>query len=216
MAIAALVLLVFGPSLAGQWVGFDDQLHVTENPRLAPASWGNLLWLWTHPYESLFIPVSYTVYWLEVAVSRWAGGLPATAVPGPLLFRGVSLILHAANAVLVFRLLCSPRIDWRGPVLGAMLFAVHPLQVESVCWVSEQRGLLAAFFSLLALERLGAWAAASPAPSPWQPRALCATGAFVLALLSKPSAVPLPLVALAWPGCRTAGSRHAGISLALI
>jgi protein O-mannosyl-transferase len=214
LAIAGLVLLVFGRSLAGQWVGFDDQLHVTENPRLAPASWDNLLWLWTHPYQYLFIPVSYTLYWLEVVASRWAESLPATATPAPTLFRSVSLILHAANAVLVFRLLSAPRIDWRGPLLGAMLFAVHPLQVESVCWVSEQRGLLAAFFSLLALERFGAWAAASPTPSPWQPRALCATGLFVLALLSKPSALPLPLVALAWPGFWAAGSRNARLTLA--
>lgn len=199
VALVGVAIAIYGGSLWGRWVAFDDHLNVTENPGLFPASWPNLLRFWTAPYEHLFIPASYTLYWLEAIASRWAEGLPATATPRPWLFHGVSVGLHIANAGLVFQLLRRLGIDWRAPLLGSLVFLAHPLQVESVCWVSEQRGLLAAFFSLLALWWLGRWLAQAAAGTPGRADALLATGAFALALLSKPSALPLPLAAFAWP-----------------
>lgn len=185
--LAALIALTFGRAVGFGFVLFDDNLHVTENPWVAnprAESWKHLLGDARH---GMYVPASYALYWFE----SWLGG-----GPDPRVFHGVSLALHTLAAALVA--LCLRRVGAsRGAALaGALLFALHPLQVESVAWISEQRGLLATCLGLVALERFLVRAA------PGAPRAGLvrdfgwAFAAFALALLAKPSAAAFPAVAL--------------------
>ncbi|HEY5310879.1 MAG TPA: tetratricopeptide repeat protein [Pirellulales bacterium] len=197
--LAGAVGAVFYRVVEFQFLTWDDDVHVTKNPLLDPVSFSNLAQFWLHPYENLYIPASYTFFAAEAWVSHWTFGRL-----DPQVFHAACLALHLACVWLVFRLLArmveNPLAAWA----GALCFAVHPLQVEAVAWIGETRGLLAALFSLTALcwylpRRSVALDSSSVAGadrfSTW--RYILASAAFALALLSKPSAAALPLMALA-------------------
>ena len=193
---------VFGGILSAGFVRWDDGLHVYANPYLHPISPDSLARLWKSPYQNLYVPLSYSLYAALASVAH----LPRpTATPdglwidlNPRVFHAACLALHAANVLLVFALLrrLLPRLtpstpavtDWAAGA-GALLFAVHPVQVESVAWISEMRGLLAGLFSLFALL---AYVRSGDGRRWYALATLC----FGLALLSKPSAVAVPLLAV--------------------
>ncbi|MFM1996928.1 MAG: repeat-containing protein YrrB [Planctomycetota bacterium] len=174
------------------WVNWDDPHHVLANPLLNPVTFRNLAALWMQPVEKLFIPVGYTLFALEAALGRVLVGGSPTSVPPAALFHGVSLALHTACTVLVARLLRTIVSDRFAVMCGAALFAVHPLQVESVAWISEQRGLLAAVLSLVVLERYRSLTLRPTGGPGFVPAYLWTTAVFGAALLSKPSAAMLP------------------------
>ncbi len=188
-----------------QFVNWDDPLHVYANPYVASLSAGNLHRIWSAPYEGLYIPVTYTFLAL---VGRIAPFVSAHLTPtntlsvlNPASFHAASVVLHFANCLLLARLL-SRYVGKTPAALGAaILFAVHPLQVESLAWISELRGLLGAFFALASLLAYDGYARANVGPDA-RGRAkvgnyLVASIFLVLALLSKPSFVAIPLVAMA-------------------
>lgn len=197
LLIVLAVGLVYGRSLGFDFVSWDDPLHVTRNPYLRPPWRANLAHLWQRPYEDLYIPASYTVFAGEAALADWLtpyGFVHSKAA----IFHAAAIALHAGCALLVLRLLWLLTGSLMGAACGALLFALHPLQVESVAWISETRGLLSAIFSLLAISsylRFASRIASSERSSarvflPYGFATLC----FLLALLSKPSAVVLPLI----------------------
>ena len=192
---------VFHDVLSAGFVRWDDNLHVYDNPYLHPASVANLARFWSAPYRHLYVPVSYSLYWLLAHAAHLSA--PVQTPDGiwvdlsPRVFHAANLLLHLVNVLLVFallrRLLPSKNAgatDWAAGA-GAMLFAVHPVQVESVAWISEMRGLLAGMLSLLALLAYVRSAGAEQA-NRWY---FLATLLFALALLAKPSAVAVPLMA---------------------
>lgn len=190
--LAAAVALVFGRTVSFPFLGWDDDTAVTANPYLAPASLENLGRFWSAPRTGLYVPVSFTVLWLEARISAWTLGQGAF---DPRVFHLVLLLFHLGCAGLVFAILARLVSDARAALLGALLFALHPLQTESVAWITETRGVAAAFFALLSLERY--LAAASSEREGAAARDVAIAGvAFVLALLAKPTAVALPLIAL--------------------
>jgi tetratricopeptide (TPR) repeat protein len=134
-ALVALAVAAYLPALGGGFV-LDDADYVAENPLLVGL---HGLWrIWTQgvPLEHYW-PVTYTVFWLEHA----AWGL------APAGYHLVNLVLHAANAALVWRVLT--RIQVRGAWLAAAVFALHPVHVESVAWVIELKDVLSGFLYLL-------------------------------------------------------------------
>ena len=197
VAIAAVIVIVFGRVVWHDWVNFDDTIHVTENPSFFPMSWQGLAGFWVRPYEHLYVPASYMLFAAECMVSRWLHGDGPMAVPRPGLFHAVSLAIHVAASLLVLRILRRFTTHPWAAVVGGLVFAVHPLQVESVAWIAEQRGLLAAVFSLLALDQFLEWTERDQGRSRLRSSYLLATGALVVALLAKPSAVVTPLLAFA-------------------
>lgn len=235
MAGIALVAAVsFSPALRAGFLNWDDDINFTANPFLNPPTAASLRYLWTHPYKGLYVPLVYTSFALEV----WVGG------GRPWLVHGTNIVLHILSALSVFGilLLLMPRgmssRSWAfACAAGALVFAVHPIQVEAVAWVTGRKdtlsGLLAlaALWQYLKLDMAGAgrWPVRAPdrsAPQPegcsgWMgqgapPRRILsgslranaryalATCCFVLALLAKPSAAALPIVAFAldWWGSR--------------
>lgn len=188
LALCTLVFLTFRGVQVNQWLDYDDRYHVLENPHIRAMSEEGLAAIWRSQYGNLFIPVAYTFWGVLAWVSERAS--PELGAFSPVLFQCVKPVLHAINAIFVFLILRTLGARVWGALLGAALFAVHPLQVESVAWISETRGLLAAFFGLAAAWGYLRW---SRGWSGWGVY-VCALVALALALLSKPSAITLVLI----------------------
>ncbi len=149
--VAAITCLVFLPAVRFPFLPFwDDDIHVHANPHIADLSWSGIGALWAGPWQQLYIPLTYTV-WAGLAVlSRRMAGLPvADGALDASWFHGANVVVHTLSAVLAFLLLHRtvgaffPR-GARGKAgiasaLGALFFALHPLQVESVAWISGLR-----------------------------------------------------------------------------
>ena len=209
LLLVVITAAVFWQVRGFDFINIDDNVHIYENPYFAPVTLSNLGYFWRHFYEGLYVPVAYTVWGLVALAATVVPDVEATqAAPlsqwtntlDPSIFHSANLLFHVFNVLLVFAILrLLVKSDWPA-AFGALLFGLHPVQVESVVWVSELRGVLSGFFSLLAL-----WiylrAAISQSDEQKNARSkiglyLLATLAFVLALLSKPSAAAVPLVLL--------------------
>jgi tetratricopeptide (TPR) repeat protein len=136
LLIVAAGLWAYGPALRGGWV-WDDTLEVTQNPVLRDPA--GLARIWTAPVGSDYFPLKTTALWLEWRI--W-GADPAG-------YHAVSIALHLLSALLFWRLLAGIglRLAWA----GGLLFAVHPLAVESVAWVAELKNTLSLPFLLMAM-----------------------------------------------------------------
>ena len=189
---------VFGEMGRHGFVRWDDEINVYRNPYLNPVTMSGLGHFWTgtgmgKAADTVYRPLVYSLYALIAQAAATApyltDGLGAGLNAAP--FHAVSLVVHALNVLLVFGLLRRlVKNDWAA-FAGAALFALHPMQVEAVAWVSGLTDLMGALFSLLALSAFLRFREAEH----WKWFAL-ATAWFALALLSKPSAAVLPLLAL--------------------
>jgi len=199
IVLTAMTCLLFGRTLRYPWIQYDDPIHFTHNPGLNPVTWRSVLDFWSHPYEKLYIPVSYSFFAIETLVSRLTGGMSPQQPLSTEVFHACSIALHGAATLLVWRLLGRLGVtNSFARLCGASLFACHPIQVESVAWISEQRGLLSAVFSLVALN---IFADRTPHLAEnrglqWDMRTGCSLTCFVLAALAKPQAVSVPLMFL--------------------
>ena len=193
-ALLVLVAVAFGRVAAHEFVNFDDDKFISANEKFLPPTATTLGQLWRQQHAHLYVPVTMTAWWILaqaglVRDSAAAGGFALN----PWVFHAASLLVHGANVLLVRRIVRSITRDDLAAVIGAAVFAVHPIQVETVAWASELKDLLAAMFSLLAIsamieatrddaKRRAAW---------WGGAIAC----FIAAMLSKPSAVTLPAIA---------------------
>lgn len=215
--VLLLTLLVFVQVLGHDFVSWDDDVFLYQNPHYSPPTGDSLARVWAGAYAHLYAPVTYTAWWLVARVAGSGSGGPPH--PGP--FHCASLLAHLLTVSLAYALLLLlTRSRWPAAV-GAMLFALHPLQVEPVAWASELKDLLSGAFGLAALLLYalsrraagaglasGGAAAGRHATLPRSlPLYLLATLCFVLAMLSKPNAVALPLIACVLDYCllRTPG-----------
>src|SRR5690606_19541974 len=114
-----------------------------------------------------YVPLSYTLFSLEAIVAARPVDENAVMTFDPAIFHGGSLLLHLGCVLLVFALLRRLVANDLAAAAGALLFAVHPLQVESVAWISETRGLLAGLFSLLAAWHYLTYASGSAEANPF-------------------------------------------------
>lgn len=187
--VAALVVLaLYGRAVEFGFVNYDDNVYLYENLGVTQGiSISSLKWAFGIHGPSMWVPVTWISHQAMVA----GFGLD----PGP--HHELNVLLHAANAALFFLLLWRwTGRPWRA-LLAALVFAVHPVHVESVAWITERKDVLALFFSLLALlchERFARHGGK-----------LAYVGMFgfhALAVMSKPLAVTLPclmLLADHWP-----------------
>ena len=168
---------VFHPVFQASFLLWDDSYHLARNPYFQPGGYWHF---WAKPYFGLYVPVAYSLWY---AVWNWVS-------QEPWIFHAINLGLHEANAVILFLILHrNLRFSRMVAVLAALVFFLHPLQVESVAWISDLRGILATFFGLSALRW---WLL--PRIS-WR-QAVVATLLFTLGMLSKPSIAVLPLLIL--------------------
>lgn len=144
-----------------EFVWDDERTHLTANRDLME---GNLGRFWRQPYEGLYIPLSYTAWY---GISRIAHSHSKAEGLNPRSFHLANITLHALNCLLVFTILFVLFQNSIGALVGAMLFALHPVQVESVAWVSEFRGLLNGFFFLSAFLAFLKWRVVAGACAFW-------------------------------------------------
>jgi len=200
--LAILTLATYWPVLRCDFVEFDDFDYVKANPHiLTGLSLNNLAWAFQAGYASNWHPVTWLSHMLDAQLFGAGPG-------GPHL---VNLLLHVVNVLLLFAVLKRfTGAFWRA-ALVAGLFALHPLHVESVAWVSERKDVLSTCFGLLSLCAYGAYARRATATPPtarpdskmreWR-LYLLAWLLFALSLMSKPMLVTLPLLLLLldyWP-----------------
>ena len=174
--LAGAALAAYLPALRGGFV-WDDDATLTRNPVVTAADGLRRIWLTTEARDCW--PVTYSALWAEWHL--WG--------PHPLGYHAVSVALHLATVLLLWRVLRRIWGDAEGAWLAAALFVLHPVNVESVAWITQQKNLLALLFGLASVA--------------WLMRAERARGggcyalallAFALALLSKGSVATLPLV----------------------
>ncbi len=196
VGVAVLSVIPFLPALQADFVAWDDDKIILENTQYRGLGLTQLRWMWSTFHMGHYMPLSWMTLGLDYSV--WG--------MNPVGYHLSNLLLHAGNSVLVFfvarRLLrltdaFAGKPDTRllplTAALAALLFAIHPLRVESVAWVTERRDVLSLFFylaSLLSYLR-AAEVNGSGRRGYWGALAL-----FVCALLSKGSAVSLPVVML--------------------
>jgi tetratricopeptide (TPR) repeat protein len=184
--IVLAVLWIYSPAYHGDWLWDDDQL-LTANPTVQATSLQGLAKLWFDPDGADYFPLSYTALW-----AQWPFfGQRSTG------YHVTSILLHAVSALLVWRLFWRMRIP--GAWLGGMLFAIHPLCVESVAWVSETKNTLSLPLFLLSCIFWVEQDEERPGPR----RTVCywlSIVCFLLAMFAKTSMVALPVVLLlhAW------------------
>lgn len=183
--LVALAVVAHLPALSGDFV-WDDVNVIRDNPRMRTTE--GLLQFWTSVKQPDYWPVAFSSHWIEWHLwGDWAPG-----------YRGLNMLLHALNGVLLWRLLV--RLEVAGAWLVAAVFVVHPLTVEAVAWILQRKTLLSTtlvFGSLLYYLR---WADRSGAKA-----YLAALGLFIAALLTKTAVIMWPLVLLlvAWWRRRT-------------
>ena len=196
-AVLALVCAAaFLPALQNGFVDWDDDSNFLENEGYRGLGWSQLRWMLTATLNGLYIPLTWITLGFDYVVS---GMNPAG-------YHATSLIFHVAVTVAFYflarRLLALARPpaegDGRwgmivGAATAALLFAVHPLRVESVAWITERRDVVSGLCSVLAVIAYLRYAAAPAGPLArrWYGATLVAVA---LALLSKPMAVTLPIV----------------------
>jgi tetratricopeptide (TPR) repeat protein len=180
LALVLATVLAYHPVWRAGFI-WDDDVYVTHNPLLTAPDALRRIWF-SLDSPSQYFPLTYTTFYFE----RLFWGL------NPAGYHCVNLLLHAANALLAWRLLTRLRLP--GAWLAAALFALHPVQVESAAWITERKNVLMAFFFLLALL---AWTRFidQTTKQPWRSYALALIFS-TLALSAKTTACTLPAALL--------------------
>jgi|WetSurMetagenome_2_1015567.scaffolds.fasta_scaffold04945_6 protein O-mannosyl-transferase len=198
LVVLAVPLFRFYEVVGFDFVSFDDGLHIFGNPRMRAVSKETVAGFWKKPYQNLYVPVSYT-FWSLLAVIGKTDDVNRPFSPS--VFHLADLILHLINTLLLYAILLRfVKKDWAAAV-GALIFSLHPVQIESVAWISEFRGLLSATFGFGAVLLFLAETRREPRHAPREETAAIAVSSalssflFLCALLSKPSAIVFPLVA---------------------
>lgn len=185
LVLAAVAVLAYWPALQAGWI-WDDDSYVTAN--MVIQSPDGIWRAWIPGETPQYYPLVFVSFWLQHA----AHGLQ------PMWFHLVNVLLHVVSALLLWRLL--ERLEVRGAVLAAAIFALHPVQVESVAWVTERKNVLSMCFALLSVLAWLRWSQPTELRrgSGWWLSA--SFGLFLAAMLSKTTAaaVPVALLAIEW------------------
>ena len=192
--LIAITWAVFGQTVGHEFVNFDDPNYVSENPQIhAGLNWQSIVWAFTHVHSHNWHPLTTMSHMLDWQLFG--------AKPGAHHF--VNALLHSATAVLLFFLLAqltrSPGRTgtiWSSAFVAAV-FAIHPLHVESVAWISERKDVLSGLFFVLTL-----LAYLYYTRKPTIGRYLTVSILFACGLMAKPMLVTVPIILLLldyWP-----------------
>jgi len=192
--LAAAVWVVFGQTRLHEFVNYDDNDYVCDNPVVTQGlSWNGIVWAFTHRHAGNWHPLTTLSHMLDCRIY----GLH------PVGHHLTNVLLHAVTVILLFLMLRNlTGAFWRSAFVAAV-FAIHPLRVESVAWVAERKDVLSGLFFVLTLWAYGRYVQyfqdKNSKSKVWYGLAL---GLFVLGLMSKPMLVTLPFILLLldyWP-----------------
>ena len=188
LSLAVMVVIIYGQTRHFGFINYDDPTYVTENAYVQKGiTAASVKWAFTTGHGSNWHPITWLSHMLDWQL---AGDRPG-------IHHLVNCLIHCLNAILLFLVIGQATgAIWRAAFVAA-LFAVHPLQVESVAWIAQRKNLLCALFWLLAL-----WAYGRFVARPCIRRYMLLALFFALGLMTKPMLVTLPLVLLVldyWP-----------------
>jgi len=195
LLLAAATVLLYNPVNRHPFINYDDDRYVVQNAHIRGPWAETIRWAFTTTAEANWHPLTWLSHALDYELFHLnAGGHHLDSV-----------LLHAVNVVLLFLLLLWGTGRSGRSLIVAALFAVHPLNVESVAWVAERKNLLCTFFMFLAL-----WAYGWYARRPDLQRYVVVVAAFACGLMSKPMVITFPFALLLidyWPLGRVRGIR---------
>jgi tetratricopeptide (TPR) repeat protein len=194
--VALITFVAFSPALQNGFVNWDDLETLVENENFRGLTWSHLGWMFTTFQLGHYQPLS----WLTFSLDYLLWGM------NPFGYHLTNILLHSANAVL-FYFVTLRLLEIGAPIsiavvlklaagFSALVFAIHPLRVESVAWATERRDVLSGLFLLLTV--LSYLKAVGPETNHTSRRHWIVVSAvlYVLSLLSKASGITLPLVLL--------------------
>jgi predicted TPR repeat methyltransferase len=186
--LVAATLFVYGEIWTHEFIGYDDDKYVTQNQYVSQGlSKANVIWAFRSTHASNWHPLTWLSHMLDVELSGMNPGAHHLT----------SLLFHIFNSLLLFIVFRKMTAHvWQSGFV-ALLFALHPLHVESVAWVAERKDVVSAFFWMLSL-----WSYLRFTQHPGMARYLAVIGFFALGLMAKPMVVTLPFVLLLldyWP-----------------
>lgn len=191
LLLAVVTLALYNPVNRHPFVNYDDDRYVTENLHVRQGLTADTFrWALTSTEQANWHPLTWMSHALDVSLFRL----------NPAGHHFTSILLHVVNAILLFLLLMWSTKRVGSSLFVAALFAVHPINVESVAWVAERKNVLCTFFFFLTLWSYG-WYVRSPG---WK-RYLAVAVLFAAGLASKPMVITLPFVLLLldyWPLAR--------------
>lgn len=177
--LAGLTLTLYFPARNFEFTNWDDGMYITQNFLIQKVTADRIRKIFTSLIFANYHPVTLLSFALQYAVF---GSHPAG-------YHWVNIILHTANILLVFHLVGQISRSQFLSIATALIFGLHPLQVESVAWVSSHKTLLSGFFSLTALGAY--WQFLQSRKSTFY---IASLALFIIAVFSKPTAMTLPLV----------------------
>jgi protein O-mannosyl-transferase len=198
LAPLAVVLVTFGaflPALQNGFVDLDDDTNFLNNANYRGLAWNQIRWMFTTFHMGHYQPLS----WMTLGADYLFWGMDASG------YHLTNVVLHSVNA-LIFYFVCLRLLKLSIPgakdlpgraaaAAAALLFAIHPLRVESVAWITERRDVLsAAFFLLTLLAYLNA--ATAETRTAWLKWLSASIALYALSLLSKATGMTLPVVLL--------------------
>ena len=184
LLLIILTVALYYPVRTHPYVNYDDTVYVTDNVHVQNGlTWDTVTWAFTTDDAGNWHPLTWLSHALDVEMyDLTPGGHHQT-----------SMLLHALNAALLFWVLLQATGYAGRSFMVAALFAVHPVNVESVVWIAERKTVLSMTFFLLAL---GAWR--WYAAKPHVLRYAGVAGLFALGLMAKPQIITFPFVLLLW------------------
>jgi tetratricopeptide (TPR) repeat protein len=193
LMIALVTVLAYLPLRHAGLVVFDDPIYIGDAHVRAGFTWAGVKWAFTTWHASNWHPLTWLSLMLDASLFGPDAGKQHL----------INVWFHAANALLLFLLLVRTTEKMWTAAFVAGLFALHPLHVESVAWLSERKDVLSTFFGLLALLAYARYAERSKVQGPKSKVCYAQTlGLFALSLMAKPMLVTLPFVLLLldiWP-----------------
>jgi protein O-mannosyl-transferase len=188
LLLIAATLALYSPAFHALFLNYDDHYFISLNPQVrAGITWHSVVWAFHTSETANWHPITWLSHEFDCQLFGFGPAGPHV----------VNVVLHGLNAALLFLILVSAtRALWRSFVV-AVLFALHPINVESVAWIAERKNVLSMFFFLLALAAYG-WYARRPNMR----RYLAVTALYALGLMSKPQVITFPFALLLldyWP-----------------
>src|SRR5205085_3732085 len=152
IVVAAITFVAFLPALGADFVSWDDERNFLTNPHYRGLGLEQLRWMWTTTLLGHYVPLT----WMTLGADYLLWGMRPSG------YHLTNLVFHTANAAMVFAVARAvfKRVARPGDgttsvdaaaAVSALLFAVHPLRVESVAWITERRDVVSMFFCLLTI-----------------------------------------------------------------
>ncbi len=205
-----ITLAIFIQTLSFEFVAWDDNMHVYENPYMNPVTSGSFLHFWKKPHD---FALTYTLWAIQAKQSKLSIIKDEYQIQfSPYLFHLSNLIIHLLSVLIVFSILkILVKNNWAA-CTGAVLFAIHPVQVEPIAWITGLKDVLSGFFSFAAVWQFLLFRKIKTSPHSGTDKQdtnlsgqklkisrkyfhyILATLAFILAMISKPTAVVVPAV----------------------